>query len=809
MTHALPRSEATARTSRLVDAIALLIAIGSGLALLWANTSSLYNLRRLDVLSFYLPWYQELGERLRAFDLPGWMPYTLSGVPFAGDPQSGWAYLPAMVAFTISPDLTGYNLFLGFHVVLAAAGTYLYARVIGMRAVGALMASVAFTFGNLTERIACCTIHLEVAVWIPTVYLAFEMMLRATTRRAQFGWLILAGFCTGQMMAGWIGQGAYYGALAVTAYAIVRLLMHHDGPWHWSTQIKQLMVGGLVAGVIAAATVAPALIPRLDTISRSNLADLYTTGDSARASGWEWQTFVRELFSYESGTSTTYLGLVLLVLMVAGAVAFGRRPRMPFFIALFLIGLSLILVDSPIEKLFALLPRFDALHIHQPDRVLIVLFLPPAIAAGWLIDGITEPDRTRRPRTLLAAWAVVIAGLALVGIDIVMRNQYRTALNDERLRVALLALVLIGIGLLIPRRWIGYPIAIALILLMMWDPAVNRATGRADSSFTQRSRAAVDAYTEVSDVAAWIKAQETDGNLFRYFGYDQLRLVEDGELRTYHIFFSERGTYRLLVNNISIPAEIQDIQGYNPVQIQRYVEYFDAINQTDQSYHASNVLMGGLDSPLLQMLGVRYIVVPREIPTDRPDLLHLSQRLPTVFTNSVIRVLEYPNPFPRAWLVHNVVAMDSEADILQAIDAGQMDPRTTAGIVGRGPVMSGTGSGNVTVTSYGADEIRLSVETDAVGMVVLSEIWDPGWTATVDGQATEIYAANGVFRGIVVGPGTHEIVVSYPATVAKVSLLAWLVPLLALLALALPVWGRSRSRAGALVPLPVVHQVNH
>ena len=65
------------------------------------NLWSRYNLYRLDILTFYLPWYEHLGERLRAFDIPGWMPYAMSGSPFAGDPQSGWGYLPAMVIFTI------------------------------------------------------------------------------------------------------------------------------------------------------------------------------------------------------------------------------------------------------------------------------------------------------------------------------------------------------------------------------------------------------------------------------------------------------------------------------------------------------------------------------------------------------------------------------------------------------------------------------------------------------------------------------------------------------------------------------------
>src|SRR5688500_9776551 len=141
------------------DVIALSALLVVVVGLIAGNFITYYNLYRLDILTFYLPWYEHMGQRLRDFDIPGWLPYIMSGAPFAGDPQSGWGYLPAMVIFTISPSLAGYIAFVIFHVVLAAAGTYLYARVIGIEPIGALAAGLAFTLGNFMERTACCTIH--------------------------------------------------------------------------------------------------------------------------------------------------------------------------------------------------------------------------------------------------------------------------------------------------------------------------------------------------------------------------------------------------------------------------------------------------------------------------------------------------------------------------------------------------------------------------------------------------------------------------------------------------------------------------
>ncbi len=259
------------------------------LLVLAVNVWSRYNLYRLDILTFYIPWYEHLGERLRDFDIPGWMPYAMSGSPFAGDPQSGWGYLPAMVIMTIIPGLNGYIAFLVFHVVLAAAGTYLYARVIGISPIGAFTAGITFTLGNFMERTACCTIHMQVAVWIPAIFLFYEMYRRAKTTASQLGWLVLAAICTGQMLAGWVGQGAYYGgAGGRDLRALPDILPVAANSPDSGSESSHWYLSGVVLAVVGGATAGPAVLPRLDTVSRSNLQDLYQDEETASSdTGWD------------------------------------------------------------------------------------------------------------------------------------------------------------------------------------------------------------------------------------------------------------------------------------------------------------------------------------------------------------------------------------------------------------------------------------------------------------------------------------------------------------------------------------------
>src|SRR3954469_16527601 len=88
-----------AETSRQSDRLALAVLAALTALVTWNRLTFDTWLTRLDLYTFFLPWYTYLGERLRAFDVPAWNPHLFSGTPFAGDPESGWMYAPAMLAF--------------------------------------------------------------------------------------------------------------------------------------------------------------------------------------------------------------------------------------------------------------------------------------------------------------------------------------------------------------------------------------------------------------------------------------------------------------------------------------------------------------------------------------------------------------------------------------------------------------------------------------------------------------------------------------------------------------------------------------
>src|SRR5438270_8592073 len=81
------------------------------------------------------------------------------------------------------------------------------------------------------------------------------------------------------------------------------------------------------------------------------------------------------------------------------------------------------------------------------------------------------------------------------------------------------------------------------------------------------------------------------------------------------------------VNNRAILAGLFDVQGYNPIHLARFDAFMRVLNGHSQDYHQSDVFESGLDSPLLNILGVRYIVVPAEPDADETEP-HLARDLP-------------------------------------------------------------------------------------------------------------------------------------------------------------------------------------
>jgi len=409
-----------------------------------------------------------------------------------------------------------------------------------------------------------------------------------------------------------------------------------------------------------------------------------------------------------------------------------------------------------------------------PNRVLMILNIGLAMLAGIAIHGLCL--RQTRPALILALAPVPLIVFAAAGAFAANRDEEITPTTWPG--VIAVGIVVAAFGLIQLRgvegdarlsgiARVGLPVF--LVLVLFWD-----TTGRwfgevvpgtpADAAAERTAQVLRDQSGDDLTGAARFIADASAGGPVRYFGYDiaiarPLRRPEEG----YRLGYRNAVTAALLINNRAVPLGLQDAQGYNPFQVERYVRFIEALNGTEQDYHETIILPTGLDSPLLDPLNVRYIVVPSAVPSGRPDLLHLSQRYPSVYDDGVVRVLERPDAFPRAWIVHDVRQLGPN-ESLTTIAGGGVDLLATAIVESSAPALSppaDAANDLVAVETYKDDRITLQTTTDTAGLLVLSEVYDPGWRAYVDGESVGVLRADYLFRGVAIPAGSHSVELRY------------------------------------------------
>lgn len=119
---------------------------------------------------------------------------------------------------------------------------------------------------------------------------------------------------------------------------------------------------------------------------------------------------------------------------------------------------------------------------------------------------------------------------------------------------------------------------------------------------------------------------------------------------------------------------------------------------------------------------------------------------------------------PRAWLVgESVVANDEEAlsTILTSRfpDGRPFDPAHTAlldsGLVS--PIGPADPKGAVAVVQLGRDDAEVETVSASPALLLLADVWYPGWGASIDGQSAPLLRANYLLRGVRVPAGSHRV----------------------------------------------------
>ena len=217
--------------------------------------------------------------------------------------------------------------------------------------------------------------------------------------------------------------------------------------------------------------------------------------------------------------------------------------------------------------------------------------------------------------------------------------------------------------------------------------------------------------------------------------------------------FRVAGWGHALTPNTAGVYGLQDFRSYDGIGVANYSMLLDAGFFWNGTTHQ----LVNVGTPnLLNLLNIKYIVSGSdvELPADRFQLIRDGGS--KVYLNQQV--------LPRAFLVDRFVELHGDA--ARRAVRNEVDLARTAVIASRlsieqQPEPGASAIGTARILRY--EDRRVTIETSAPGkrLLVLSDIFYPGWVARIDSAETPIYRANVAFRAVTVPAGTHTVEFSY------------------------------------------------
>jgi hypothetical protein len=154
-----------------------------------------------------------------------------------------------------------------------------------------------------------------------------------------------------------------------------------------------------------------------------------------------------------------------------------------------------------------------------------------------------------------------------------------------------------------------------------------------------------------------------------------------------------------------------------------------------------------------QLLNVLYVL-------DERDLNGTGLRL--VHEEGGLKLYEVSDPFPHAWVVHEVQAVDNEEEAYALLNRDDFDLRRSAAVSDAPHFDLQTAEGaTARVIESAPNSFVVQADLPAPGLLILSEIYYPGWKATVDGQPAPLLRTDIILRGVPVPAGSHRVELHY------------------------------------------------
>jgi hypothetical protein len=688
-----------------------------------------------DSIAQMYPWKQLVFDSFRRGIIPFWNPYQFTGIPFMAS-MKPMVFYPLSV-FGLLGDVTGWNLLLLSQIALSLLFTYLFTRSLSIGKLGSIMSAVTFSFCSLMACVLEFGSEGHAILWMPMIL--FGIVKYFNNKNSWF-LLIVSLSVTMSILAG---------QLQYTTYILLFSIAFAFYLFRQSKITIQHLVYIFTAIGLGISMSAIQLGPGITMFLASS-----------RGVGGTDNFFIRglipvyKLFRFFSPDffgnpvthdltigyieSSGYIGIVSLILIVHALLSKKRNTLVTFFsfAALTSVALCLKGIGNSIQIL-----HIPIISSGSGDRIIVIALFCGSILSGFGIDQLQKKLET----TVLFKSFLIIGGLFFGSVlfsyifqphlDIASRHSLLSGIKFPTIILTIaFALFLIWIYI---KRFIKHNLTFFLLLSLIGLTYLDLF--RMSYRFLTYSNPKF-LYPE-TPVVAYVK-KLTANTLGRTLG----------------------------TGGMEIPTalRIYSPETYNPLFPSRQATFISTLLGEDEStLPATNKIIfpygNGILKNAMDITGVKYIIVPKDTNASIAlfDTELFSNSLTRVYTDDRYEIFENNDAVPRFGLRYDVVHVLNNSQALAMILQHNINVLKTVIITSDSSTIAATGTGSASLISYGLNTAEFRTDTSSPALFYLSDNYDPGWHATVNGKNTPIYKANYNFRAIPVPAGSSHVSMWY------------------------------------------------
>ena len=745
-----------------------------------------------DLYCDYIPWRTFARESIRNGVIPLWNPYSSLGQPFIAFPQTAVFY-PLNLMFYVLPIITALRWFIVLHIFLAGFFMYILMKHWNVIRIAAFISAIIFMFnGMIISRLEFLTI-ISTIVWIPLLLYLLDIAIKKNS--LWYG--VLTGIVLSiQLLAGH-PQTFYYTYLSLGLYWIVRITIQGFTTRDIKSIIKQFFVLPL-ATIIAISLSMIQLLPTLELTNLSVRADNYNPQiNEASLHPFHLFTFLMPylfgipgyanvfwgITQIEFWMSSFYIGIFTLILILLSTIfLFCKKYELSntdtslkdasnnfrLLTALFsaLTMLLIILASgmyTPIYNIFyTYFPFFN--KFRWPSRIMELAVFSLSIIAGigahYFFISVKNTKNLQSKKTdsclYLVLKIIIITDALLIAffllgyfmpakmfplikgyINMVHFVEIPTSLESRyslTMRGFLYMLIFLNAGIILfflgIARKVDYkvlkfllPLVIVIDLFFMFK-GLNYYSS-------------ADVYITKPDVITYL---ESDKDLFRIGStYNKTQQFLYG-IKTDSAFLRAKS---VLAGETSLPDRIFKLLGGGELPINNYVEFLNYLNNQERSLNIRN--------NILKLLNVKFII------TGGKDEILLNNNSTKI---TVSKSVDY---YPRVFVVGKTIVLNNKTELLGKLFSEDFDLFKEIIIedqkkdVENLPFEKKEINYKIKKLDYLSNKVKIAIELDNDGFLVLSDTYYPGWKAFIDGKETTIYKTDYILRSILLEKGAHSV----------------------------------------------------